>query len=386
MNEAVPPVDIDMLPDAGEPVSNRPRTGRLVLPVLLVYFALSSLLFQYWLEPSLSGENNRHIAADSNTYIYFADALREGRLTPYIASALYSFPNTLWGPVSLAFLVPDHAHAMLLLFVLFSACIWIFSRAIDINPTLFLLLLILNPTTTISLLAVNKEIIDLLSLAIFLYYLRSRHHLLLVVALLISLVSRYETFLTMLIFLFFRSNWNPWRNKRWKSLLIYTMFLDVGIALLLSSSTQAYRLEEASGASGAAAGGGGSLLLLNSLEQHFLFLVALVPKLLANLFAEVFNVSHWFLFSSEDPANTFLLFGNNLANLIIVGIVLMRRRLTLRSSLIFYASLIAISMSVSVVVQSRYFYGMYVLLCLEIARRIPRELSETLPGRVDAVV
>ncbi|MFT4114376.1 hypothetical protein [Silvibacterium sp.] len=353
-----------------------------LMPLLLiVYFGIATLLFFYWVNPSLTGENDKHITADSPRYIYFGESLRSGEIDPYVASALYSFPNTNWGPTLLAYLAPDTYGMMLINLGIFSLSLWFFSRAVHINPALFLLLLVLNPTTTISLLAVNKELLDLLSLSLFLYYLRHHNRLLLLLALTISLVSRFETCATILIFLFFRSRWNLWRGRRLRSLFAYCILLDLGMAFLLSLPSQASRLTEAGDAAGEAVASSGLLLMLNNLEIHFLFVVALVPKLLDNLFAEVFNVSHWFAFSMDDPANTFILFGNNLANLVIVVYLAIRRKLSIRSSIIYYATLIAITMSVSVVIQPRYFYGVYALLCLEGARRIQHTPSEQ-PGRI----
>jgi hypothetical protein len=353
----------------------------LVFPMLAVYLGITILLFFYWVQPSLIGENNNHITADSATYIYFADALRNGRVDAYVAGSLYTFPNTLWGAVLLSLLLPDTFNAMLLHLAIFCFAFWLFAKAVDIDPALFLLLLAVNPTTTISLMAVNKEILDLLSLSLFMYYLKSRNLALLGLALLISVVSRFETCVTMSAFLFLRSRLNPMRGKRFRSLLAYCVVVDIVVAVILSLPSQAIRLEEAELT---ATYSGGTSLFLNGLEQHFLFILVVIPKLLENLFGEVLNVSHWFAFSMQEPATTFIVFGNNLANLVIVSLLLFQRRLTLRSSIIYYAALIGITMSISVVIQPRYFYGMYVLLCLEAARRIQGAQMQIYPESADA--
>ena len=354
----------------------------LVFPLLAVYLAIVVLLFFYWVQPSLTGENNHHITADSTTYIYFAEALRKGRVDAYVAGSLYTFPNTLWGAVLLAYLLPNTFHAMLLQMTIFCLALWLLSKAIDIDPAFFLLLLALNPTTTLSLMAVNKEVLDLLSLSLFLYYLRFRNPSLLVLALLISIVSRFETCVTMAAFLFLRSRTNPLRAHRFRSLLAYCLVVDVIVALVLSLPSQAIRLAEADLTSTYS---GGTSLFLNGLEQHFLFILVVIPKILQNLFGEAFNVPHWFLFSATDPAGTSLVFGNNVANLVIASILLIQRRLTLRSSIIYYAAIVAITMSISVVIQPRYFYGVYILLCLEIARRIQQTQLPLFTGDAHAI-
>ncbi len=359
------------------------RSRWLIYPVLVIYLGIVILLFLSWVQPSLTGENNHHITADSGTYIYFAEALREGRVDAFVASSLYTFPNTLWGAVSLALLVPNTFDEMLFNLAIFSVALWFFSKAIDIDPALFVLLLALNPTTTISLMAVNKELLDLLSLSLFLYHVRYGKRLLLILALLISLFSRYETCVTMSMFLFLRSSWNPLRGQRFRSLFAYCMLLDIVISLLLASPSQAARLTEAQET---AVHSGGTSLFLTGFEQHFLFVLVVIPKILENLFGEVLSVSHWFAFSMEDPANTFIIFGNNLANVVVLSLLLIQRRLTLRSSIIYYAATIAITMSIAVIIQPRYFYGVYIMLCLEAARRIQRTQLQILPRSADAVI
>ena len=348
----------------------------LVFPMLAAYLTIVIALFSFWVQPSLTGENNHHITADSTTYLYFADALREGRVDAYVATSLFIFPNTLWGAVSLALLVPDTFNEMLLNLVIFSVSLWLFSRAVELDPALFLLLLVLNPTTTISLTAVNKELLDFLALSLFFYFLRHRNRALLALALLISLVSRFETFVTISVFLFLRSGWNPLRGRRWQSLLAYCLVVDVLVSLVLRLPSMAVRLEEAQFTSGFS---GGTSLLLNRFEQNFLFILVVIPKILQNLFGEALNVPHWFLFSMEDPANTFIVFGNNVANMVIVLLLVLQRRLTLRSSIIYYAAVVALTMSIALIIQPRYFYGMYVLLCLEAARRVPASQLQLYP-------
>ena len=119
---------------------------------------------------------------------------------------------------------------------------------------------------------------------------------------------------------------------------------------------------------------GGLLLLLDNLQMHYLFFLALIPKVLDNLFSELVNIPHWPSYSLEDPANTFFLLGNNLANVAVLGVLLLRNRFKLRNNLVFYACVSAMLMSTALIIQPRYFYGAYVVLCVECARRLP-------PGR-----
>ena len=296
--------------------------------------------------------------------------------------ALYSFPNTLWTPVLTALLFNSNLGIVAFNYALLALSVWLFTQAVELDVGLFLGLILLNLTSTITLLSVNKEIFDLLVTALFVYYLAKGRRAVLAAALLLALLNRYEVCLAMILFLGMRSRFNPFRRSRWKSLVAVTLTLSVLIALLLSSPALDYRFEEAVNSS---SGSSGLIVLLDQLQMHYLFFVAVIPKIMGNLFAELLNASHWAGFSMEDPANTFVLFFNNLASLCVVLLLIVRRRFSLRSEWLYYAAVNAIMMSNALVIQPRYFYGCYLLLCLEGARKRPRAAAAPLAVRARVV-
>src|SRR5690348_678204 len=70
---------------------------------LLVYAICCLVFFVFWINPSLSGLTGQHIAADSSTYMYMADVLRNHTYDPAVYIALTTIPNTLWMPVLIAY-------------------------------------------------------------------------------------------------------------------------------------------------------------------------------------------------------------------------------------------------------------------------------------------
>ena len=336
----------------------------LALCVIPAYIALSLILFVLWVNPSLTGGTNDHIAADSHTYMSFADSLREGRNDPFVIASMASFPNTLWGPVLLGMALRSTVAVVAFNYVLLFFATWLLHKAIHLDVALFLLLIFANVTTFISLISLNKEFIDFFSLSLFLYYLGRRKRLALFAALVIAFISRYETAVVMLVYLALRSRWNPLREHRKSTLVVLIFLLSVFLSAFLQGS-MALRMEEAT----STASSGGLLLLLDTLQIHYLFFLAVIPKILDNLFSELISVSHWPAYTLADPANSFFLFGNNLANLSILLFLFMKRRLTMRSDLVYYACLSSIFMSLALIIQPRYFYGAYILLCAEAARR-----------------
>jgi hypothetical protein len=335
-----------------------------------MYLVFSLFIFFTWVNPSLVGQTQSHIAADSGTYMYFAESLREGLNDPFVLGSLASFPNTLWVPVLLGLAFKSTFTILLFDYAVLIFSVWLIQKAAHLDVALFLLLLLANVTTSISLISLNKEIIDLLVTALFIDYLGRKKRIALAAALLIGLVNRYETAVVMLLYLLLLSRWNPLRSYRKTTLVVTAVLLSLFLSGLLSKA-MSLRLDEAL----STATSGGLLLTLDNLQMHYLFFVAMIPKVLDNLFSELINISHWPSYSLDEAANTFFLLGNNLANLLVLSVLLLRGRFKLRNNLVFYACLSAMFMSTALIIQPRYFYGAYVVLCVECARRLPRASS-----------
>ena len=326
---------------------------------IFAYLGICVIIFFQWVNPSLEGRTNQHIAADSTTYMYMADVVSGRQRDPWVLAALASFPNTFWVPVLFALALRTTVLIALGNLVLFWVSIELFKRSSEISVGLFLFFLLLNPTTTVSLLSVNKEIVDLFIMALFCYFWTAGHKWVLFLALLFSLVNRYEVCLALLIFIAIRSRLNPLRRRRLLMLLVVVLGLNFFLPLLVSRILSS-RFEEASG--------GGLVAFLDTLEMHYLYVFAVLPKILENMFGELLNVSHWSSYSMDDPANSYILFFNNIASMVVVLFLAWKRSLRLRNDWVYLASVGAVVMSISLVNQPRYFYFCFVLLCLQAAQ------------------
>jgi hypothetical protein len=331
----------------------------LVMATMTVYILVCALLFFKWVGPSLDPQSDLKIGADSSTYLYMADSLREGRNDPFVLSALASFPNTYWMPVLFALALKSTFLMALANSLIFWLAIELYRRSSHINVGLFLFLLLLNPTTTVSLLTVNKEIVDLFVVALFCYFLSTGRKWVLLIALIISAVNRYEVFVIMLTFIFMRGRLNPLRHHRVVTLFILILLLSILLPLFAARSLS-YRFEEASS--------GGLVALLDTLEMHYLFALAVIPKILQNLFGELLNVSGWGQYTANDLANSYILFFNNVASLIVVLVLIAKRLMKISSDWIYLSFTAAVFMAISLVNQPRYFYLCFVLFCLQAAQ------------------
>jgi hypothetical protein len=326
---------------------------------LFVYIAVSIVAFVFWVNPSLTGRSDQHIAADSTVYIYFADTLREGRPDPFVLAALTTFPNNLWVPVLLALALNSTVAVVLANYLFFTVAILLCRKCFAISTSLFVCLLALNPTTMISLLSVNKESVDFLSVALFFFARFRRNKWILFLALAVALVNRFELCALMVVFMVAESALNPVRRRRWMTLAMVTLCLGIALPLFGSHSLSA-RFEEARL--------GGMVTWLDLLEMHYLYPLAVVPKVAENLFGELINVSAWKTYTLSDLANSYILLFNNLAALTVFIVLIGRRLLTLKANAVYFAAMGCILMASAMVIQPRYFYFVYVLLCLQAAR------------------
>jgi hypothetical protein len=323
---------------------------------LFVHVAVSLLLFFSWISPSLDGRNNLHIAADSGTYIYFADTIHDRRPDPFVYEALATFPNTLWVPVLLSLAVRSNFAMVVTNYAIFFLSLLLLRRSFSFSSRIFVVLLLLNPTTVVSLLSVNKEIVDLLSISLFLYGRRNGHRLSLFAGLLLAGLNRYEVCAVMLLFMAVQSKRNPLRGRRW--LTVVAIVSAIGILLpLFGSKMLATRFEEAAG--------GGIVRFLDTLEMHYMYVIAVIPKIAENLFGEFLNPSTWSRFDPSDIANSYILLFNNLAYFFVLLILINKRHFKVKNDLIYLSIIGCCLMAISLVIQPRYFYFVYVLMCLQ---------------------
>ena len=342
------------------PLVHRRRIGYwLLVGFLLAYVMFCAIIFLQWVNPSLTQHSNLRIAADSGTYMYMANVLREGRPTPWVYEALSAFPNTLWMPVFLAFVIPSTIGIALVNLVVFLLSLDLFRRVSRINLGLFVALLLLNPTTTISILSVNKEIIDLFVVALFCFALVRKNKWLLFVALAIAFLNRYEVCVALMAVLYAQSKLNPFRNRRITGLVMLALALTVALPSVAGHSL-ATRFVNAEN--------GNLVRMLDILEMHYLYIVAVVPKIIENMFGQLLDIRTWGSLSASDLANSYILVLNNFASFAVVVLLMLKGELKVRNDWFYFASIAAVLMATTLVNQPRYFYYCFALLCFQAAQ------------------
>jgi len=332
----------------------------IYLALVIAYISFSIFLFFQWVNPSLDGRTDQHIAADSGTYMYFADSLRDGTGSPLILAPLFSFPNTLLFPTLIAFALKNTLTIVIFNYAIFFFSVILLKNSFNLSGWMFIALMCINATTTISLLSVNKEMIDVLTISIFCFALRRRHISLLVPAFALALFNRYEIAVVMVVFLFVTSKLYPWRQRRLLTLVMLSIALSVALPLTASHAISE-RFEEAKN--------GHLVAFLDSLEMHYLYALSVIPKIAENLFAELINVQKLQAYLDfQDIANTYIVFFNNFASAIVLGLLVYKRSFSIKSDPIYFVAIGWIIMAIALVIQPRYFYFAYTMLCIQAAQ------------------
>lgn len=343
------------------------RIKSLALAALLtVYVAVTLVVFFLTVIPSLEDNStNETFAVDTLVYTDLADSVREGRYTPYVVGSLAHFPNTTWMPVLIWLLLNSAFLVLLLNCAALAFSIYLLWKTFSINLAKFIPLLLLNPTTTTSLLCLNKEIFDLLYLSLFLYSRVKRNNWILLTALVFALINRYEFCVVMLFFVIAGSRLNPLRERRFATLVLLIVALNFAIPFW-GGEMLAQRFEEAESANTIAA--------LDQMQMHYLYVIAVFPKIAENLFGQLVNPKVWTAPSTWLFVNLF----NNLSYAIVLLIAARKHLLTLRNDLVYFAAFGAVLAAQSLAVQPRYFQFVYVLLCLQVAQIKAQEPAKSI--------
>jgi len=277
-----------------------------------------------------------------------------------------SFDSNFLGLVLIAKLLGSLAAITLFNFALFFWGLRCAASLPGVRLGPFFFLLILNPTTTPALLTLNKEIFTFISVVLLVKYISAtkRSKLDLFVLLLVSIVPRWEQFFVVAIFLLFEAKHSPLRDKHKTVLVLMTAGITIGYPLLLktnimSLATARLLLE------------GQMMPRLNEIQAAYGFPLVVIPKAFLNLFGELLRPSFFWTDylkgDFNDIQNSFVYPLHCLCMFIVCVVAMLRGKLDLRKKSIYWASMYILVSAVAPIMEPRYQYPIYVLLCLEVS-------------------
>lgn len=348
---------------------SRTVTVWLVIGFLIVVGILSTGLFFETVAPVADFPFQPSVQADSGTY-WEISGVKSGAIFnehTNSESGAEKLNNSL-GPVVQAKLFRTDFGVMLSNVALFFFALWIVGTMREFDRAMFTLLLLINPMLVSAIITLNKEIFALVGLIIFVRYMTAKRYrgLLLLLALLISFAAHWQQSITMLFLACIDSRISPFRHKPRAGIVILVLTFTVGYTIVfhLAPILIAGLLAQAQA--------GRTIVILDNIQGTFGFPLVVVPKILLNVMGrfstpwyflnEYWHAEFWNWFDQiflqiQELLTTLLLFG-----LFFTG------RLKLRHAPVYLLACYLILTAVNPMVQPRYEYPAYVLLCLEASR------------------
>lgn len=235
-----------------------------------------------------------------------------------------------------------------------------------INKLKFTFLFLINPLLLGSLLTVNKEIIGLLSVAILACYFKTNNKFHFILSLILSFITRWQSLFVFILFYFINSRFNPLKNKRFKFIILFCIILSAILPSLNSLiSDELYTIV------GQDDKLFGIIELFNTLQNNYLYILAVVPKVLSNLFGNIFRIFTIIInpqnIDFTDIYNNVFILGHQLIMFFMAIYFVIKKKLFLRSDILYFAIIYLIIFSTSPSIQYRYMFPLYVLFCITLS-------------------
>ena len=340
--------------------------GTFVVFVILtlgLYFEAVSPVADFWFQP--------YVQADANTY-WELSGVRPGAFAPDQADSDSGpqFGGGSLGPVLQAKIFRTDLGILLSNFAMLALIFWVVSTMKEFDLSTFTLLLLLNPLLFSVVATLNKEIFAVTGLILFLRYMTAKRFrfLLLMAALLISTGGHWQQAAVLLLLCCLGSRFSPFRNKPWASVVTILLFFTVAYALVfhLVPIVIAGLLAQAAA--------GHTIVILDNIQGNFGFPLVVIPKILMNVMG-YFSTPSYFLerYWTEDFSNwynqIFTQAQEFLTTALLFGLLIFRK-LPVKQPLVYLLVIYFILTAINPMVQPRYEYPAYVLMCLQVARYI----------------
>ena len=335
----------------------------------MLYAILCVAIYLRYVEPWISGETSIRIGADSDRLWAFA---KEAQIHSADTQPLVSATSNLLGPVAIGISLRNGFAVMCFNFLLFAIAIKTVDSIPGVNTALVGFLLLLNAELLPALTTLNKEIFALLASVLTVKYLHSgkRSPLLLGMVALVSAFARWERVAILILYWLLRKVLFRERPRLAILCLIaaITIVYPVSFRLLGIDPHEFDWLMQ----------GATTQIWINNVQDHYGFFLLVVPKIILLMTGELhspqyYDPHYWRDNFSLDPQNVLFLPLACLAFTIVVVFAVCTKRMKLNRPVAFISILTLIVTAAAPFTQPRYIFGVYVMLCVEIA--LPRDLE-----------
>jgi hypothetical protein len=214
-------------------------------------------------------------------------------------------------------------------------------------------LLIFSPLMLISLPVVNKEILGFFGICFLILYLKKQRGFFLLLCLAFSIATRWQQFLTVVIFLFLNYSIAKVNNKNKNVFALIIILFSMSILYRIVPQQEFAVFEDQ-------AISANTVITLNEFQKNGFYWLVYLPKLFLNLFGNPIN-GFIYLISFSENLDLYRLFGilQEFLMLIIFSLLIFKKKIIIQGSLFLFAGIYSILYSFSPFIQSRYFFPIY---------------------------
>ncbi|GAB2609571.1 hypothetical protein GCM10027035_02410 [Emticicia sediminis] len=340
------------------------KTDILLVVFISVYLVLSFLFFIYIGAPDILGANKYRLYADYDKYSQVAMG---GDF-----NLLILIGTNYFGPTLIVKLLNDNLYSMFLLNCsMLITSIYVLHKNIDCNILKLSTYLLINPILFLSLFSANKEMISLLSISFFIVFLKKRSTLMLLLTLFVSFFVRRElTTLILIGHVLTHPKFLLYSNV-YRKYIIFSIILVLSILFPIWGEIIFFdtyiELFDSVNKEGS---GGLSIRLLTLQENKFGYIIAVIPKIIQNLIGQLPNFQKT-TDISDVYNNIVIYFQCVLFALLIIKIFYYhisrsekKVHYSLSSNIFYFIIIYAICFSLIPIIQTRYFFPVYILLCV----------------------
>jgi hypothetical protein len=359
---------MSQLPPIAPPSLFKPRPVRvwLVIGLFVVYLIVCYGVFFQDIAP-VANFYFRPIIGNDTTAYWDASGVRTTNFADQDQSGPDASSN-LFGPVLEAQVLRTDLNVTLFNSLLFIVCLSILRSMPEFDRATFLLLMMVNPFLLTALITLNKEIFAVAGIVVFVRYTGATRFRLwwLCLALVLSLFARWQQLLVLLLYLAYEFRISPLRGRRRWGVAVTVLGFTIayGVIYRVAPFFFAALLVQAQA--------GHTILILDNIQANFGFPLVAIPKILMDCMGR-WLLPGYFLhdYVFEDFTNwrdqIFMHMHTLFLTVLLIG-MFFGRKLRLRHAPVYLIFLYLLMVAISPMVQPRYEYPVYALLCLEASR------------------
>jgi hypothetical protein len=343
----------------------RVRLRLLPCALLLALITLLGFAFLFLIGiDALEGRSSFQFFADSDTY----HAAATGGLPSVegIAGAVTITGNFL-GPLLILWAAGENYYAVLVLNALIMyVSLYLIAKAMRLDAFGLLVILLLNPMTVSSLLSVNKEILALFFIALLIRAYVTRSAFTVLLALIVSVLARWQLTVFLVLLLILTNAWNPLRNYRLATVLVLLAALSA-IYVVLAPILEPVQINFESAAMDYE--GSGLFEWLVAMQNRGYYWLIFPLKAIHLLFISGLRFDR--LLKPEQIYNDVWQLLHSTATLILCVVLWRARRLRLSNDLVFFSVVYVAVFATTPIYAARYFYAVYVLWAIALVAGSP---------------